>query len=171
MLRFLRLSVTILAILAAALVSGFFYAYSCSVMVGFAAADPQVAIAAMQAINATVRNLPFAFSFFGTLGFGLLASLLAWPRLRGAATAALWLGVALYGLGGFAVTMLMNVPLNTALAVVAVTPETAAATWRVYAEPWQFWNDVRMVASCMALAAYITALVLDIMEPPSQPGT
>lgn len=164
MLYPLRLSLTGLAALAAALVCGFFYAYYCSVMVGFGAAEPQVAIAAMQAINATVRNLPFAFSFFGTLGFGLMAGLLALPHLRRPATAALWFGVAVYGLGGFGVTMLMNVPLNVALAGATVTPDTAAAIWRDYAEPWRFWNIVRMLASGLALASFVTALILEAMR-------
>lgn len=170
MLRPLRISVTGLATLAAALVCGFFYAYDCSVMVGFAAAEPQVAIAAMQSINATVRNLPFAFSFFGTLGLGLLAAILALRQLNRPATAALWLGVALYGLGGFGVTMLMNVPLNVALAGVVVTPETAAMIWRDYAEPWQFWNAVRMLASGLALVAFVTALILEAADRQRRPA-
>lgn len=73
LLQPLRLAALGLATLAAALVSGFFYAYFCSVMVGFATAPPEVAIAAMQAINATVRNAPFAFSFSARL------ALVCWP--------------------------------------------------------------------------------------------
>ncbi|MEH2506785.1 putative membrane protein [Bradyrhizobium sp. AZCC 1578] len=35
---------------------GFFYAWVCSTMWGLDQADPRVAIAAMQAVNASVRN-------------------------------------------------------------------------------------------------------------------
>ena len=63
--RSVRLSVLALCILASALISGFFYAYYCSVMPGLAATDAESAIRAMQGINAVVRNGTFAFSFFG----------------------------------------------------------------------------------------------------------
>ncbi|MEZ5763159.1 MAG: hypothetical protein R3D69_02095 [Xanthobacteraceae bacterium] len=63
MVRYLQLVSLALAILTAALISGFFYAYYCSVMPGLEATDPQTAIKAMQAINAVVRNATFAISF------------------------------------------------------------------------------------------------------------
>jgi uncharacterized membrane protein len=83
-MRFLRLFCLALSVLAAALIAGFFYAYHCSVMPGLAATDAVSAIKAMQGINAVVRNAVFAFSFFGTLAFGGIATLLLigagnWP--------------------------------------------------------------------------------------------
>ena len=69
--RSVRLFFLALCILTSALISGFFYAYYCSVMPGLAATDPESAIRAMQGINAVVRNASFAFSFFGTLAFGV----------------------------------------------------------------------------------------------------
>jgi len=71
--RSVRLFFLTLCILTSALISGFFYAYHCSVMPGLEAADPETAIRAMQGINAVVRNASFAFSFFGTLVFGAIA--------------------------------------------------------------------------------------------------
>lgn len=164
MMRQLRLAATALAALAAALVAGFFYAYHCSVMVGFAAADAVTAISAMQAINATVRNPTFAFSFFGPLGFGVLASLLALPAWRRPSSWAIWAGVALYLIGGFGITMVFNVPLNQALAPVQPAADTAAAIWRDYADPWRFWNAVRTLGSILALIAFVWALRLDAGE-------
>lgn len=152
---------TALAGLAAALVSGFFYAYHCSVMIGFEAADPVVTITAMQAINATVRNASFAFSFFGTLGFGLIASLLAIRSPQRRSSWAIWTGTLLYLIGGFGVTIIFNVPLNETLAPVRPEPETASAVWQAYAAPWQFWNTVRMIASAFALGVFVWALRLD----------
>ncbi|MEP5029486.1 MAG: hypothetical protein ABJR02_02340, partial [Marinomonas sp.] len=49
-----------------AAIFGFFYAWVCSTMWGLDAADPRVAISAMQAMNASVRNAVFAPAFFGT---------------------------------------------------------------------------------------------------------
>lgn len=163
-MQHVTLAATALAGLAAALVSGFFYAYHCSVMVGFAAADPAVAIAAMQAINATVRNATFAFSFFGTLGFGLLASLLAFGSPRRRYSWAIWAGTLLYLTGGFGVTMIFNVPLNEALAPVRPDPDAANAIWQAYAAPWRFWNGVRAIASIFSLAAFAWALWLNAQE-------
>lgn len=149
-----------LATLAAALVAGFFYAYSVSVMPGFAAADPLVSIRAMQAINAVVRNPLFAFSFFGTLGFGLAAAALLLASRRPSGWAAL-AGAALYGLGAFAVTFLFSVPLNQDLAALTPAPETARAIWTRYALPWTWWNDVRTIASVGALAMLVMAVAIE----------
>src|SRR5918995_7459618 len=62
-----------LALLTTGLISGFFYAYACSVTLGLALLPDEQYIDAMQAINATVRNGVFAFSFFGAVLFLLLA--------------------------------------------------------------------------------------------------
>jgi uncharacterized membrane protein len=59
---------------------GFFYAWVCSTMWGLDMADPSVAIAAMQVMNASVRNAVFAPAFFGT-PVVLLAT--AWPARIG----------------------------------------------------------------------------------------
>ena len=65
------------AVLLSAAIFGFFYAWVCSTMWGLDAADPRVAIPAMQAMNASVRNVVFAPAFFGTGVAALLAALIA----------------------------------------------------------------------------------------------
>lgn len=62
----LALPVTLIATLLSGAIFGFFYAWVCSTMWGLDAADPRVAISAMQAMNASVRNIVFAPAFFGT---------------------------------------------------------------------------------------------------------
>ena len=165
-MRFLRLFSLALSVLSAALIAGFFYAYHCSVMPGLAATDAVSAIKAMQGINAAVRNAVFAFSFFGTLAFGGLATLLligagGWPL------AIALLGTAIYGLGAFVVTLLYSVPLNEGLANIAPTTENAAAIWRAYLEPWMFWNALRMAMSVLALAAFTASFVMLLARAPS----
>jgi uncharacterized membrane protein len=162
--RAARLSVLGLCILASALISGFFYAYYCSVMPGLAATDAQSAIAAMQGINAAVRNGTFAFSFFGTLAFGAVATFLligagGWPL-----TLAL-LGTAIYGFGAFLVTLLFSVPLNEALAGVTPTPQDAVQIWQDYLDPWTFWNALRTLMSLLALAAFTASFVALFVQP------
>src|ERR671916_2905068 len=68
------------ATLTTGLISGFFYAYACSVTLGLALLPDEQYVEAMQAINATVRNGVFAFSFFGAVPTLLLALAVHGPR-------------------------------------------------------------------------------------------
>jgi uncharacterized membrane protein len=162
--RSVRLSSLALCIFASALITGFFYAYFCSVMPGLAAADPETAIKAMQGINAVVRNGTFAFSFFGTLAFGAIAIFVligagGWPLAFALA------GTAIYGIGAFMVTLLLSVPLNEGLATVTPTPENAGQIWRDYYEPWVMWNALRTLMSALALAAFTASFVALFVQP------
>src|SRR3712207_4699968 len=64
------------------LISGFFYAYACSVTLGLALLPDEQYVEAMQAINATVRNGVFAFGFFGAVVSLLSALAVHAPQLR-----------------------------------------------------------------------------------------
>ncbi len=134
-------------------IAGFFYAYACSVMIGLEVIDPRHAIVAMQGINATVRNAAFAPAFFGTPLAALITALLF--AFLGRRTAA-WLMAAaalVYGAEAFLPTLLINVPMNEALAQVVV-PESlaeAAHIWSDYAQPWTWWNILRTAFSLLAL--------------------
>lgn len=132
---------------------GFFYAWVCSTMWGLDAADPKVAIAAMQAMNASVRNAVFAPAFFATPAVLLLTALLAFFAGRKEATWPFGLAGLIYLFGGMILTMMVNVPMNEALALVAVPadPVEAARIWRDYSSDWQFWNQARTLASGLTL--------------------
>jgi uncharacterized membrane protein len=162
--RSVRLSSLALSIFAAALISGFFYAFYCSVLPGLAATDPESAIKAMQGINAVVRNGSFAFSFFGTLAFGGISVILLIGS-GGRPLAFALLGTAIYGIGVFMVTTLYSVPLNEALASAMPTAENAAQIWNDYLEPWTYWNTLRTLMSVLALAAFVTSFVSLILQP------
>lgn len=159
-----RLTALCLAVLTAALISGYFYAYHCSVMIGLDALPPETAIAAMQAINSSEQNLSFAIGFYGTLAFGLLACLLSSPLAHRRSSRAIWFGTALYGTGCILVTALVNQPLNETLASIAAVPVTAATYWRSFAGPWRLWNAVRMLAGLAALSNYVWALRQSLRE-------
>lgn len=163
----LRLCFLALSVLAAALIAGFFYAYHCTVMPGLAATDAVSAIKAMQGINAVVRNTVFAFSFFGTLAFGGLASLLL-IGAGGRPLALALFGTAVYGLGAFMITLLYSVPLNEGLANIVPTTENATAIWQAYLDPWMFWNTLRMVMSVLTLAAFTASFVTLIIAHPAR---
>lgn len=144
---------SLLSLLCVGAIFGFFYAWVCSTMWGLDAASPEVAIAAMQAMNASVRNAVFFPAFFLTPAFLAATALIA--ATSGRRASALWFGAAgaTYVVGAFLVTVVFNVPMNEALALAAIPEETGAAAriWRDYSQPWQFWNVVRTIASGGAL--------------------
>ncbi len=144
----------LLSLLFSGAMFGFFFAWVCSTMWGLDAADPNVAIAAMQAMNASVRNWVFAPAFFGTpvlLMFTALAALRAGERRVATGFS---LATLLYVLGAMVPTMTANVPLNEALALVETPlgPAEAGEAWRAYSGPWQDWNTVRAVVAGLVLA-------------------
>ena len=143
----------ILALLHAGAIFGFFYAWVCSTMWGLDAADPNVAIAAMQAMNASVRNPVFAPAFFGTPVILAAAALAAW-NVEDRRSALLFASAGLlYAVGAMVPTAAINVPLNETLAALETPLDTAGArdAWQAYSNPWQFWNAVRAVAAGGAL--------------------
>ena len=70
------------ATIATGLAAGFFYAYHVSVTRGHALIGDHAYVEAMQAINATVRNVEFALGFFGALILGVAALALRAGRWR-----------------------------------------------------------------------------------------
>lgn len=145
---------------------GFFYAWVCSTMWGLDAADPRLAIGAMQAMNASVRNAVFAPAFFGTPFALMLAGgfLLRDGFRRGALGFAV--GGVIYLCFGVALTMFINVPMNEALAGVDVPEDIKAAQriWDTYSGRWQIWNQIRTAASGAAFLIAIGGLIS--MVPP-----
>lgn len=143
----------LLSLLEAGALFGFFYAWVCSTMWGLDAADPRVAIEAMQAMNASVRNAVFAPVFFGT---PVVTGITAFVLYRSdQAPAALWFALAATVIALLAVllTMVVNVPMNEALAKITVPTDIEAAReiWLAYSPDWQFWNQLRTITSGIGL--------------------
>ncbi len=141
---------------------GFFYAWVCSTMWGLDAAAPEVAIRAMQAMNASVRNVVFAPAFFATGPLLLVTAVLAWKSGQpGAVTSLMALAGCVVLLGGTVLTMVVNVPMNEALALVteAQIEAHAATVWSEYSAPWQVWNQTRTALTGLGLALAGAALL------------
>jgi uncharacterized membrane protein len=141
------------SVLFAGAIFGFFYAWVCSTMWGLDDADPRVAIEAMQAMNASVRNAVFFPAFFLTPVVLGLTALRARMIGQQAAATRFGLGAVVYLLGGAVLTMALNVPMNEELAAVVV-PESideAATIWNDYSGRWQVYNITRTVLSGVAL--------------------
>ena len=161
-MRILSVAMITASLVLSAAIFGFFYAWVCSTMWGLDTADPRIAIAAMQAMNTSVRNALFAPAFFGTpLALGLTASLLFAQRFRLSAVA-FALAAALYTGFCLILTLGVNVPMNEALAAAAIPQDVASAEviWQGYSQPWQFWNQLRTIASGLTFLAALSGLSL-----------
>lgn len=143
----------LVALLLNGAIFGFFYAWVCSTLWGLDAADPAVAIAAMQAMNASVRNAVFFPAFFLTPVVLFIAALLARQGRRSIAFYSFCAAALTFLVGGLILTVMVNVPMNEALARVTIPDNTQAARdiWEAYSAPWQVWNFTRTVFTGIAL--------------------
>ena len=150
---FLLKPLAALALLHSGAMFGFFYAWVCSTMWGLDTADPNVAISAMQAMNASVRNPVFALGYFGTPLVLATVALAAWKGEERRATILFGAGSLLYVLGVMVPTSMVNVPLNETLAAVEapLAGPRAEQVWLSYSAPWQFWNTIRAAVAGAAL--------------------
>ena len=140
------------------LIAGVFFAFSTFVMTALARRPPAEGIVAMQSINITVINPWFMTAFVGTAVACLLlvvSSLLRWNQ-PGAVY--LLVGSLLYLVGTFGVTMVCNVPLNDALAIVKPESTDGANLWASYLTNWTLWNHIRTAAALAAAALLTIAL-------------
>ncbi len=142
-----------LSLLLCGAIFGFFYAWVCSTLWGLDAADPDVAIAAMQAMNASVRNAVFFPAFFGTPVILILTAILSYFSQRRVAALAFATSAVVYVVGAFLTTMTVNVPMNEALAAITIPEnlEEARQIWQRFSNRWQVWNLIRTIASGISL--------------------
>ena len=152
----------LVAVVLGGAIFGFFYAWVCSTMWGLDQADPRIAIAAMQAMNASVRNAVFCPAFFLTPVALLVAAAFAHRERSRAAAATFAVAAVLYIAGGLVLTLLVNVPMNEELAAVAPPRhvEEAERIWEDYSGRWQVYNQVRTVVSGVSLLLGALALRL-----------
>jgi uncharacterized membrane protein len=155
---YLLFALKLLTALGCGLIAGVFFAFSTFVMSALARLQPAQGIAAFQSINITVYNPWFMGAFLGTAAACFLlavSSLLKWQR-PGAAY--LLVGSLLYLVGTVLVTILFNVPLNDALAIVDPGSADGASLWSSFLPNWTNWNHVRTAAALVAAASLTIAL-------------
>ena len=160
----LLLPMSMLSLLSVGAIFGFFYAWICSTMWGLDATEPHVAITAMQAMNASVRNPIFFPAFFLTPLILAATSYVATTRQQRRSAALFGLAAGVYVVGAFPVTATVNVPMNEALAkvVVPTDDEAARGIWYDYSSSWQFWNTLRTVVSGVSLL--LTGLAIYLIQ-------
>lgn len=139
------------------LVAGLFLAFSVAIMPALWRLPAATGAQVMQTVNVVIVNPPFLLLFAGTavacIGVAVTSLVTAGGDVARVG------GAALYVLGTFGVTAVVNVPLNNALATLDPADADGAASWRRYRSRWTAWNHVR------ALAAAAAAVLL-ILAPP-----
>ena len=139
------------------LITGFFYAFSVTVMPGLDIVSPAAAIEAMQGINLAVRNPVFFITFFLTPVVALIAAACSWRMGSRRAAGVMTLAACLYVGLAMAPTTMINVPLNDALATLDAG---GSEIWVDYSSPWTLSNHVRTAASLVSLLLAAWALRL-----------
>ncbi len=98
--------------------AGLYFAFSTFVMTAFARIGQAAGIAAMNSINVEIVRSLFMPLFLGTTLTSTALAVLAFFHWGEPGAMAMLAGGVIYGAGMFIVTMVFNVPLNDALAVV-----------------------------------------------------
>jgi uncharacterized membrane protein len=147
-------TINIILLIAAVLTglsAGLFYAWTCSVMPGFARLNDREFVAAMRQTNKAIQNPVFFASFFGAPIFLMISAYLHYgtPRFPFLLASGL-----IYLTGTFGVTVFGNVPLNNELD--RFEPKAAAAeeitrARNRFERPWNRLNTIRTVSSAIAL--------------------
>lgn len=133
------------AAVGSAVVGGVFLVFSTTIMAALDRQPAEHAVAVMRTINRVILAPVFLGVFLGTALIGVAVVVTA----PGQPLA--WAGAALYVLGTFATTVVVNMPLNEALDRAA---GGGAAAWRAYRPRWTVANHVRAVTAIGAAVAF-----------------
>ncbi len=147
------------SLLVSAILFGFFFTLSFTIMPGLDQTDPYSAIAANQEIGRATKQSYFFIALLGT-PLLIIASLLLSISAKYRA-GILWLLFALASFAGMMfVTFTLNVPLNEQLDGLATVPDQGnlADLWSQYSVDWQRWNLWRFVLSGVTVMAIGLAL-------------
>ena len=147
------------SIIAYALISGVFLAFSDFIMRALAQTKGIGGVDAMQVINREVFRWIFMTLFIGMAAVSLGIAAYGWFVVGQGPGLLLVAAGLLYVLGCFGVTVVFNVPMNEALAGMEVSAQETQRYWsETYLPRWTFWNSVRSVASVMSAALLLTGL-------------
>ncbi|NIJ37991.1 putative membrane protein [Sphingopyxis panaciterrae] len=147
------------SIVACGLVAGLYFTFSAFAMRALARIDVPAGIAAMNSINVEIQRSLFMPLFVGSSLSSLALAVIGLLRWGVPGAAAAMAGGLIYFAGMFVVTMVCNVPRNSALAKSNPASAADAALWALYLREWTFWNHVRTLASTAALVLFVIALI------------
>ena len=134
----------------AGLLAGFFYTWSFTIMQSLDMVDEKIASAAMNSINANIRNGWFASIFFGS-PIATILSVVAVIKSK-KKEVYLWVSLAaVFAIATFIITFSIHLPLNAELA--------NGLEWSSYVGRWVQWNHARMVTSLLAFVFMLCAMI------------
>ncbi|QNL49208.1 DUF1772 domain-containing protein [Olivibacter sp. SDN3] len=153
----------LLTTLTTGLISGFFYAYSCSINIGLSRLTDAEYIRAMQHINRAVLNPTFFLSFFGTL---ILLPMATWViYVTAGSTSSFYCLLAactFYFFGVFLITAMGNVPLNESLDhfnTYVATAEELNEQRIAFSNSWNRFHTIRTLANIITFVSLIWAVL------------
>jgi len=149
-----------LAIIAYALVSGVFLAFSDFIMRSLANTEGNGGVDAMQVINREVFRWIFMTLFIGMAPVSLAIAAYGGFVVGNGPGIVFVLAGLIYFVGCFGVTVLFNVPMNEALAGMDASSDAAHAYWTgTYLPRWTYWNSVRTGASVLSAALLLFGML------------
>ncbi|WP_089249187.1 anthrone oxygenase family protein [Rhodococcoides kyotonense] len=154
--RLAAVSTTVAAI-GCGITAGVLLAFSVSVMPALRSQPPASAASSMQQMNVAIVSPVFMTVFLGSAAAATVAAVTTWMS-HGDAAITVTVGAALFVIGCFLVTIVVNVPLNDALAVADPQTDGGLETWSTYLTRWTRWNHARTVAAIAACAALTVAV-------------
>jgi uncharacterized membrane protein len=151
--------VLFITVIATALITGLWYAYSCSVNGGLGKLGDREYLLAMQSINRVILNPLFFATFMGTLVLLPLSTWLSYREPGSVGGMFLLAASAVYIIGVFGVTIGGNVPLNDALDAFDIKSASAQAIADQRLAFEALWNKLHGIRGMASLAAFILLLV------------
>ena len=150
-------TVLVIATTLVGLSAGFFHAYESSVTRGLALIDDVSYVAAMNAVNGSVRNAVFGIAFFGGLLSSAAALVVHLSRGLQLRTALVAVAAALY-LATVAITATINVPLNERLEAGVAAGDDVVLLRAEYEPAWNAANRLRTITAVGSLLSFVLAL-------------
>ena len=150
-----------MAVLLNALSTGFFFAWSVSVVLGTKKVGHLTYLETMQNMNREILNLAFFIVFFGSLIALVITTCLQFNN-----TTVLVLVLAstiIYLIGTFGVTVFRNVPLNNELEALNITKLSLIElkNFRTYYESaWNYFHGIRTVSSMVSFILLLIAIFI-----------
>ncbi|MEL6642670.1 MAG: anthrone oxygenase family protein [Pseudomonadota bacterium] len=149
-----------MAVIAYALVSGVFLAFSDFIMRSLAHTGGSRGVDAMQIINHEVFRWVFMTLFIGMAPVSIAIVAYGGAVVGSGPGTMLVLAGLIYLVGCFGVTVVFNVPMNEALAGMDAASTDAQAYWtQTYLPRWTFWNAVRTLASVISATFLLVGLM------------
>ena len=157
----MKTSIFFTTILLNALSTGFFFAWSFSVILGTKKVGDLTYLQTMQNINREILNPPFFIVFFGSVLTLILTTYLQFNNKT--AFGLVLISTIIYLIGTFGVTAFGNVPLNNELEALNITKIDLAEleNFRTYYESaWNHFHSVRTISSIISFILLLISIFI-----------